>query len=491
MNWGPCKSITDVCAFLGTVGTCRVFIKDFAKISRPLNDLLKKDVPFEWKLTHEKAMQDLKDALISCPAIRPLDYTSDAPVILGVDTSWKAVGFWICQEDPKDKKKRYFARFSSITLNDREARYSQQKRDLFGLFRALEASKYWLLGCRNLIIETDAKYIKGMLSNPGVGPNAAIMRWIDYILMYHFTLRHIPGKTFATDGLSRRDAQPGDDEYPPDKNWVDEPDVSLQYEYPDLENNVPDAEDNVPLDFEDFKDEIDTRGGYLVSADQVRSFMIDVNEDRLRTGNDIDYIESVDVSLDWEHFGAVKIPNEMVYFMSPAMLPDISVKLDDETREPYEEARRTETAKSQDAELAKIKKWLVDPHTRPPDLNHNQFAKFVRHAKQFYLDDNDKLFRRAPDGKLRAIVEKAHRMYIMRSLHNHLGHKGSFATKEFVSDRFWWPELERDVQWYVKTCHVCQQRQKTLLRIPPTVTDTPGLFQVVHVDVMHMTPASK
>ena len=78
----------------------------------------------------------------------------------------------------------------------------------------------------------------------------------------------------------------------------------------------------------------------------------------------------------------------------------------------------------------------------------------------------------------------------MRSLHDHLGHKGSFATKEFVSDRFWWPELERDVQWYVKTCHVCQQRQKTLLRIPPTVTDTPGLFQVVHVDVMHMTPAS-
>jgi len=84
----------------------------------------------------------------------------------------------------------------------RKARYSQPKRELFGLFRALEASKYWLLSCRNLIIETDVKYIKGMLLNPSIGPNAAIMRWIAYILMYHFILRHIPGKTFAADGLS-------------------------------------------------------------------------------------------------------------------------------------------------------------------------------------------------------------------------------------------------------------------------------------------------
>jgi len=94
-------------------------------------------------------------------------------------------------------------RYGSITLNDQEARYSQLKRELFGLFRALEAAKYWLLGCRNLIIETDAKYIKGMLLNPSIGPNATIMRWIAYILMYHFTLRHIPGKMFAADGLSR------------------------------------------------------------------------------------------------------------------------------------------------------------------------------------------------------------------------------------------------------------------------------------------------
>ena len=490
MNWGRCKDVTDVCAFLGTIGTCRIFIKDFAKLSRPLNDLLKLDVPFEWGPKQEECMQDLKDALMNCPAIKPLNYESDAPVILGVDTSWKAVGFWICQEDPENKRQRYFARFGSITLNDRESRYSQPKRELFGLFRALEASKYWLLGCRNLIVETDAKYIKGMLSNPGVGPNAAIMRWIDYILMYQFTLRHVPGKTFSADGLSRRDPQPGDDEYPLDKEWVDEPEGPLKFEYPDLENNVPNAEDSEPLEFDEFRDKIDTRGGYIAITKSVRSFMDAVKEDRVRTEIETQYVDPVDAIASSESFDLERVPDEIVYFMTSAMLPDLSLKLDGATCEAYEETRRTETAKIQDAQLDTVKRWLRDPHLRPRGLSDGEFTKFVRRAKQFFLDDNGRLLRKTPDGKMKVVVDKMHRMYIMRSLHDHLGHKGAFATKEFVSERFWWPELEQDVQWYVKTCHVCQQRQKTLLRIPPTLTHTPGLFQVVHVDVMHMTPAS-
>ena len=80
MNWGPCKDISNVCGFLGMCGTCHVFIKDFVKLSRPLNDLLKANIPFEWGPVQEKSMEDLKDALINCPVIRPLDYTSDAPV---------------------------------------------------------------------------------------------------------------------------------------------------------------------------------------------------------------------------------------------------------------------------------------------------------------------------------------------------------------------------------------------------------------------------
>ena len=34
VNWGPCKDLSEVRAFLGTVGVVRVFIQDFARLDR-------------------------------------------------------------------------------------------------------------------------------------------------------------------------------------------------------------------------------------------------------------------------------------------------------------------------------------------------------------------------------------------------------------------------------------------------------------------------
>ena len=189
--------------FLGVIGVARVYIKDFAKMAEPLHRLTRKGEPFNWGPEQEKAMADLKEALAKFVPLGNIDYESDGAVVLAVDTSYKAVGFYIYQEDPETGKKKTFVKFASITLKDREARFSQPKRELFGLKRALEASEYLLIGCRKLIVETDAKYIHGMLNHPEMGPNATINRWIEKILMYHFELRHIPGKIFGPDGLSR------------------------------------------------------------------------------------------------------------------------------------------------------------------------------------------------------------------------------------------------------------------------------------------------
>jgi len=44
-----------------------------------------------------------------------------------------------------------------------------------------------------MIIEVDARYIKGMLANPDLNPGASINRWILSILTFHFVLIHVPG----------------------------------------------------------------------------------------------------------------------------------------------------------------------------------------------------------------------------------------------------------------------------------------------------------
>jgi hypothetical protein len=45
-SWPPCKTVTDVRAFLGTAGTMRIWIKDYSAIAHPLIDLTWKNVEF-------------------------------------------------------------------------------------------------------------------------------------------------------------------------------------------------------------------------------------------------------------------------------------------------------------------------------------------------------------------------------------------------------------------------------------------------------------
>jgi hypothetical protein len=109
--------------------------------------------------------------------------------------------------------------------------HSQQKRmqvlqpklKLYGLYRALQSLKLYLISIRNLIIKVDARYIKGMLQSPDISPSAGINRWILAILMFHFTLVHVPGTHHIPNGLSRQKPQPGDKEEPEDnfEDWID------------------------------------------------------------------------------------------------------------------------------------------------------------------------------------------------------------------------------------------------------------------------------
>src|SRR6187551_878688 len=144
----------------------------------------------------------IQDGIKNAPALRPIDYENPTGITLAVDTSWHAVGYYLYQVDPSSPKKKFFNYFGSITLNEREARFSQPKRELYGLMMALRATKYFTYGCRPLTVETDASYIKGMLNNPDSAPNANINRWIEEIRLWHFNLVHIKGLVHGPDGLS-------------------------------------------------------------------------------------------------------------------------------------------------------------------------------------------------------------------------------------------------------------------------------------------------
>jgi hypothetical protein len=48
LNWMPPMNASEIQSFLGLVGYCRRFIKDFSKIAKPMTRLLEKNNDFDW-----------------------------------------------------------------------------------------------------------------------------------------------------------------------------------------------------------------------------------------------------------------------------------------------------------------------------------------------------------------------------------------------------------------------------------------------------------
>lgn len=220
-NWPPLTTTKEARGFLGLCGTVRIWIKDYSYLARPITELWRKSEEFIWDDRRQKAFNTLKELVSSAPALNPINYSSDHAIVLSVDTSWQAIGIILAQYDDQGRKRP--ARYGSIPLNERESRYSQPKLELYGLFRALRSFRIHLIGVKNLQVEVDAKYIKGMLNEPDLQPNAAINRWIQGILMFDFTLIHVPAaKHVGPDALSRRALGEGETVELDDDTWLDE-----------------------------------------------------------------------------------------------------------------------------------------------------------------------------------------------------------------------------------------------------------------------------
>jgi Integrase zinc binding domain/RNase H-like domain found in reverse transcriptase len=477
MQWGACKNLSDVRSFLGVTGVLRAYIPNYGVRAYELQRLLRKERPFEWGPKQEESMDLIKDGVRNAKAIRPLDYRGQGAIVLAVDTSYIGIGFYVYQEDVNDPRKHYYAKFGSKPLNDREARFSQPKRELFGLKEALRLNKKWLFGARNLIVETDAKYIKGMLANPDMMPTATINRWIDEILLYHFTLRHKAGATFGPDGLSRRSPQKDDPVY--ELCSDDEED------HPELPRfEIHDEKEDQPVPIEEFVDQIDSRRGFFQG---IASSLSDFNDEIAQA----DYERLYELQILQEKIAKDRKNLTKGQFDYVSQLVNILALPPEEISKEliYDEEHRSPGALEQDNLMIHVKRWLLDKTYKPEGFTEKQLARLNRLVNRFLIYRN-KVYRRGTEGQHRLYVPKNERTYMMTTAHDYNGHRGFFATKSLLTQRFWWPEMERDINLFVKTCHPCQERQKLLVRIPPMVTHTPSIFEVLHVDVMHMTPAS-
>ena len=120
----PCpKDINAIRSFLGHAGFYRIFIKNFSKISRPLTNLLQKDVPFVFYDDCVEAFEILKKTLISAPIIQPPDW--NLPFEIMCDANDSVVGVVLGQ---RVDKKLNVIHYASKTLDSAKRNYATSEK---------------------------------------------------------------------------------------------------------------------------------------------------------------------------------------------------------------------------------------------------------------------------------------------------------------------------------------------------------------------------
>jgi hypothetical protein len=201
----PQTDIKSLRRFLGHAGFYRRFITDFSKITKPLTNLLQKDVPFDFNEKCLAAFRTLKRALITAPIIQPPDWSQ--PFEIMCDASDYVVGALLGQRKDGKVHAIYYA---SKTLNGAQLNYATTEKELLAVVFAFEKCRSCIVNSK-VIVCTNHAAIKYLLSKKDAKPR--LNRWILLLQEFDVEIRDKKGsKNVVADHLSRMNRE--DDKEP-------------------------------------------------------------------------------------------------------------------------------------------------------------------------------------------------------------------------------------------------------------------------------------
>jgi hypothetical protein len=199
----PPVNVKGIKSFLGHAGFYRRFIKNFSKISKPMCDLLSKDVPWNFDEKCILAFEEIKEQLIRAPIMCAPDW--ELPFELMCDASDYAMGAILGQRKGKFLHAIYYA---SRTLNEAQVNYTTTEKELLAIIFAVEKFRSYLIGSK-VIVHTDHAALKYLLTKKDSKPR--LIRWMLLLQEFDLEIHDKPGKkNVVADHLSRLE-EGGDD----------------------------------------------------------------------------------------------------------------------------------------------------------------------------------------------------------------------------------------------------------------------------------------
>ena len=400
-------NVEEVRRFIGLTGYYRKFVKDYAKIARPLTDLLmgprkkktkgkgrpavSQQPPPEWRWGPEQqtAFETLKERLISPPILAYADFS--LPFILHCDASQDGLGAVLCQN--QDGQEKVIA-YASRTLSRSERHYPVHKQEFLALKWAITEKFHDYLYGQDFTALTDNNPLTYVLTTAKL--DAAGHRWLATLASYHFNIKYRPGhKNLDADALSR---------------------------LPRRFDVQQDSEGNVELSTEVV--------GAVCSSLQHRPLV----ETFCLSAQPV-------IGEPFEEFN-LGVRN---WRIAQREDPTIRYFLQSVTNGTRPDVRKL-----------------------PPGTETQQLLKNFGHLtvqrgvlyRKTKVDEQE---------KLRLVLPRKYRNMAIQGCHDDVGHLGRDRTLQLLRDRFYWPKMYAEVEDWIKRCERCVLRKTPTTQRAPLV----------------------
>ena len=151
--------------FLGIVDSSRKFIPRFADIARPMTNLTRQDIPFEWTMQCQAAFEMLKEAIITSPILKYPD--PNKGYTLFTDASKYA---WACvltqeyqyEKDGKEYRINHSITFASGLFKGSQMNWAALTKDVFAIYSSIKKLSYYLEDA-DIVLKSDHLPLKKFL----------------------------------------------------------------------------------------------------------------------------------------------------------------------------------------------------------------------------------------------------------------------------------------------------------------------------------------
>ena len=487
-SWPVPKNVKEVRSYLGFTGYYRRFVKNYARIARPLNDLLvghctnnksKGKKPktkvsravFEWTDSHQKAFESLKEKLASPPVLAYADY--QLPFKLHTDASNTGLGAVLYQN--QGGLDRVIA-YASRSLKTAEKNYPAHKLEFLALKWAVTEKFHDYLYGMKFEAVTDNNPLTYILTSAKL--DATGQRWVAALSSYNFNLTYRRGlKNADADGMSR---------------------------LPRHDNMETNAEHHKTVDGHTMKETINIK----MDKDEKKSATDDMKKDQEETGIDTSKISTSNSNTETNQQESIKteFPDVLkaISYSINAEVSDLplvdcltfSTELEEEQLVQDEVLSAASLknqdwikAQEQDEQIRKVKS-LIESNLLPKQRKGLDLdIAFWRDLEKFQLIEG-LLYRKSifeNNECLQLVIPQTLRDTIFKAYHDDLGHQGRDRTLSLIKRRFFWPYMDNYVQDKVRQCVSCIKRKVAPTRAADLVSiESHAPMEVICIDFLKL-----